>query len=401
MAMVGIVVVILIVAVLAGLYLGKVGPFAPSSSSSSSPGEAFSAAASSAQSAASGQSGGPWTPVGGEGFDFSTSSTQNTSALASMGSEAGCSISLLSGAPATVTLASTSSSISSGNSAGWAIELAGKSSLLFVYVTSSGATPIATFGGSSCPLFGSYVSISLPSDTISSSAAVQAALNAGGDAYLTNHTKVDVLYTLSPQVAITTPYGSSVTAASWSIELSNCDLSGTTGKSLDGQVGTMFTVNVNATTAVAGKASTSLLTCPTSSSSTTSASDLKLGNWVEAGPSPHYFYNATVQSTPSGITWNELAVSVLTSGGAKVTGPIEVNVTNLAGTCIDATWSFSTGAWSAPSSGGCSGTIGGSTDVTAGEEFQLVSASSIGAQGDELVLTGQGALAGASDFTIP
>ena len=397
------VVVIVVVAIVAvaGLWAAGIGPFAKTSSAGE---ETFSQAAGSAQSAANGESGGPWSVVGGFGFQWGSSSLQGTSGLGSLTGSSGCSTTMLTSATA-ISLPSSTVAVSSGTSSAWLIWLAGSGDDMFVTVLGGSATPIAKIGGASCPLTSLGATLSLPSGYVDSPAAGAAAYAHGGSAFLANHSKVDVGYTLTPAISFSIAGHTSVQPARWSVTMTNCDLSGNSGTTMDQKPPIMFTDTVNASSGAAANGTTSITSCPAgnpnSASQVPSFGYVSLGEW-SSGSSYNFFVNTSVQGAPgNGITWGDLSVSVETSNGDPVTsGSIEADVVGITG-CIVATYPFTTGQWSSPSSGACTGTTGGSASITAGQTLSVKLANNPSGLGEWIVVTAHGSFSGTTFVQIP
>jgi len=127
-----------------------------------------------------------------------------------------------------------------------------------------------------------------------------------------------------------------------------------------------------------------------------------LGNINEQSAGANFYYNTTVQSSGSGMTWQSMIFQVQTSGGASAAGPTTITVTNAAASCNVAVYTFATAAWTAAVAGKCaSGTLGGGALVSNGAAVQMVSTATLQGLGDRWVVVGQSSYSGSAVFAIP
>jgi len=135
--------------------------------------------------------------------------------------------------------------------------------------------------------------------------------------------------------------------------------------------------------------------------STPIGSAFSIGTINEQVAGANYYYNSTVQESSPGMTWSNMIFQVQTAGGAVLGTATSVTVTNAAGSCNVALYTFSTSAWSVPASHCASGTTGGSALVGAGATVELLGSASYTNAGDNFVVVGQGAYSGTAVFSIP
>ena len=135
--------------------------------------------------------------------------------------------------------------------------------------------------------------------------------------------------------------------------------------------------------------------------STPIGSAFSLGTINEQSAGSNYYYNATVQTASPGMTWSNMIFQVQSAGGSVLGTATTVTVTNGAGTCNVAQYTFSTSVWSTPAVHCASGTTGGSALVATGASVQLLGSASFTNAGDKLVIVGEGAYSGSAIFNIP
>ncbi len=130
-----------------------------------------------------------------------------------------------------------------------------------------------------------------------------------------------------------------------------------------------------------------------------------IGTVAEATAGANYYYNATVQSASSGMTWSNMIFQVQSSGGSVITtGPTTVTVTNTAGSCNVAVYTFSSATWAAATGAtACAATAVGSSQLVGagGAGVHLIASVSLTNVGDRLVVVGQGSYSGTAIFSIP
>jgi len=135
--------------------------------------------------------------------------------------------------------------------------------------------------------------------------------------------------------------------------------------------------------------------------STPIGSAFSMGTINEQVAGSNYYYNATVQEASPGMTWSNMIFQVQSAGGSVLNTATSVTVTNAAGTCNVALYTFSTSVWSVPASHCASGTTGGSALVGAGASLQLLASATLTNSGDRLVVVGQSSYSGSAIFNIP
>ena len=135
--------------------------------------------------------------------------------------------------------------------------------------------------------------------------------------------------------------------------------------------------------------------------STPIGSAFSIGTINEQSAGANFYYNSTVQTASPGMTWSNMIFQVQTSGGSVLATATSITVTNGAGTCNVALYTFSTAAWTVPASHCATGTTGGSALVATGASLQLLGSTSFNNAGDNLVAVGQGSYSGTAVFSIP
>lgn len=398
----GVSVLVVVIVLVAGLWAAGVGPFSRTSNGGGD--VTFSEAASSAEAAAQSQPGGPWTLAGGEGLLTEASVSENvTNLTGAFGSEDGCSSTLLAGVGTQLSLPGSTASASAGTASGWSILFLGSASLLLVAVIGGSATPLLTIGGSSCEIFSVGAKIALPSGYVDSSTAASDAYSDGGSAFASNHSTFDTTFEIAGATSFTFEGVHISEPATWTVEMTNCNLGSGSSATLDGAAASEFEAQLNATTGAEISAKTEATTCAgTSSHSKTSiGSVLALGTINEASAGKLTWYNTSVAMAAEGMVWSDTEFEVETAAGSEVHGVLFLNATNELGSCLDAVYEFSDSSWSAPPPPACSGATGGSEPIEAGDGLSIVSTVSLTAQGDVLDAFGEGAYSGNIVVAIP
>jgi len=115
-----------------------------------------------------------------------------------------------------------------------------------------------------------------------------------------------------------------------------------------------------------------------------------------------FWYNTSVQTAPSGMTWSNMIFQVQGSGNNIITtGPSTITVLGTTNGCNLAVFTFSTAAWTIPAANKCTGQLGASGGVAAGDQMVLFSTVSLTNVGDKLVVVGQGSYSGSLSISIP
>jgi archaeal type IV pilus assembly protein PilA len=113
-----------------------------------------------------------------------------------------------------------------------------------------------------------------------------------------------------------------------------------------------------------------------------------------------YNYTTSVQTATSGMTWSNMIFQVQSPTGALVTtGPTKVVISGTNG-CNLATYTFSTSQWGATGAT-CTSTTGGSALVQPGDSLQLQASVNLNAEGNILIIVGQGSYSGSSQVALP
>ncbi|MGA7923580.1 MAG: hypothetical protein WCA77_06350 [Thermoplasmata archaeon] len=241
-AMIAVIAVVVIAVVIIALIFTGIIPLLHSSSSSggggggggSSSGEPYSQASPQAAAAASSYASGPWATIIAAGL---VSPTQVTASTTNITGSTNCTVSVVHSA--SLTLPATTSSVTSGNAAGWAfIYYKGGSSpeALEVIVLSGTATVLAALTGK---CLGDYSGITGVSSNVIDSPAATAAVQSNASAFLSNHTTgVSATYLLIGGFGALIP---GEAGAEWHIAYSTCALENPKG------TGAEFDSDVNAT----------------------------------------------------------------------------------------------------------------------------------------------------------
>lgn len=390
---IAVVVVVLVVVAFLGLYFAGAIPGLKPSSGSSSTGVTFSAARASADSAASSYSSSYPNLEAVLGFGLSSSLSGNASEV--VGASSSCHPQLLSGASGTVTVPAGNGGAGSGSLPFWEFVFGGTSGVLVVTVINGAASAFATVatGGGCSAGFGSGSGSALPANVIDSSTAAADAGNAsvGGATFLKNNPNANAVFLLIGGVSF-----GGFGGASWAVLYSACSFSvGSTTASAP-----QFEAILNATTGSvtlsnsATSACSSLIPNPSAGGTgggTTLGSAIAMGSPVEANAGGSYWYNITVQSAGSGLTWNEMDLELLAPGNSPVvphSGWVG-SVLSLGGSTPVASWDFYTFQW----------TSGGSTTVSSSQTLSIVTTTSL--SGDTLQLLGVGQYSGTVPVALP
>jgi flagellin-like protein len=118
------------------------------------------------------------------------------------------------------------------------------------------------------------------------------------------------------------------------------------------------------------------------------------GKVSEAQAGTNYYYNVSVASASSGLTWNSMNFQVKNPGGGVVTlGAPTYKVLDINGATVISSTNGGQ-AWTASSGTGAS-------PVTSSETISLVTTTSLAGQGDSLVALGVGSYSGSVSAGIP
>jgi hypothetical protein len=376
LAAVVVVVVVVLVLVLSGVLApsGSKGPGAGSFSGSRGP----------AQSAANSAAGGPWTlllVLGVATHGAYSGSASNVTGIASSVSGSSCTYTPSVGAPSSISEAGVGN-VSQGGADAWIYMYTNANgSVLLVTVTGSAATVIGTIAGSSCDLAYSGFTPIPSSGIIDSTTASADAGAAGGYAFLAAHPAANATFALIGGYSIA---GTSI-GATWAIEYLTCALSGAGPSSAPG-----FLAIVSATTGDVLQARATTVTCPSTSSNPALGTALALGTPLEGVAGSQYWYNFSVQSASSGLTWAETSFSIQNPAGQTLSLPAgsTASVLNLTGTTI-ASFGFATGTWTGQSS----------SFITAQHLVSVSTTETL--SGDTLVVAGTGNFSGEISVPIP
>lgn len=383
----GVVVVVIVVVILA-LALTGVIPGLGGSNKSGSSAQTFSQSMSAAQSAANGQGSG-YTPIYADGFTSTTAVSLPAATLEGALSGTICTFSAIS------TVASfsvpSSGNLSLGTSADWLFLMHNSTKLLVVVVASGSATVLGSLTGSTCVSTFAMVQ-AIPTTVVDSSTASLALDVRGGYAFLKAHpTALATDFIFGPVTVL-----GHTQDATWDVGYAACDpsASGTSGPQID--------ASVDAQTGAVNAVSNTTVSCGFSAGAPgggtggggSLASDLSIAPANEQVRGTNYWYNFSVQSASSGLTWGDLLLEVQTASGSIVTltgapgGAI--TVIGISGNTV-ASYSIGTYSW----------TTGGSLSVSNQDEVVLQCTNNLQAQGDSLTVLGIGSISGSISAAIP
>ncbi|MCI4338167.1 MAG: hypothetical protein L3J72_02560 [Thermoplasmata archaeon] len=329
----------------AGLYLGGVGPFSRSSGTTSV--YDFSRAKALANSTASSYAGGYSSLALAFGLNLRTLLTVPVGAF--FGGST-CGVQVL--APGAFQVGGSPQSAGSGAAPFWAFLYENRSGgLLLVTVAQDHAQDAAVLPpGSGCALSGAAYA-SVPSSTVDSTVAAQAANNEGGTGFLSAHPNATGVYLLEGG----NPVAGAAFGAQWLVEYTLCNPAA-------GRPSTepQFTAVVNALSGAVLAASTSAITCNVNASG---GAPNPVGSVLVVGPpeivsnnsgcAAHnvsdWCYRIPVEASASRLTANSLRFQLANAGGqpvafANASGPMLLGVETLLGEYV-ASYSFATASW--------------------------------------------------------
>jgi hypothetical protein len=262
-----------IVVVLVLLFATQVIPLSPSSSSTGGSALTFSEARPIANASVAGFQDGGWYLILAAGLDSPTSESIPTNSSAS--GSGNCTLTLVSGASATLSIPAFTGSRTAGVAPAWEfLYRNGAGSVAVVTVVSGAASVIGTIGGTTCSfLFGLFSTLSSP--VIDSSQAAAAAASDAGT-FLTQHPNASAEFGLIGGVTFLSAH----IGPEWDVAFTTCPI----GPATLGN-GTTFNATVNATNAhVTFFQTQTNVSCASSTSITlvSMASSLRLGYLSEA-----------------------------------------------------------------------------------------------------------------------
>lgn len=417
LAIVLVAVVVVIVLVIAGLYAAGVGPFSKSSNSSSevSSAQTFDEAAATANQSANAYGGGPYSIWIGGGLDLMNAVSATTSLITgvtqNLSTIPDCTATLLVSSGTTLVLPGFDGNLSTGQAPVWFfIMLSGSDSLLILDVVGGTAQILEKVSGSGCSADLSYFG-SVPVTKTDSPAAVAAALNAGGYAFMKQHPGGNLSFSVSGGISVD---GFS-SPGSWSVDYSTCPstTATTSGSHYEFSAQVSFAGVVQGTPSAGAVASCQGLGNLSGgspgggggggSSGTQLSTAFSLGNTMTSPEVDFVYYvNTTVASAASGLTWNNLEFNVDSSTGSAVDAD-SVVVASAPSGCALAESVVGESTWISPISvTPCSsGTLGGGAAVVSGDTVSIETLSSLAGQGDSIVVDGESGYTGSVTSAIP
>jgi hypothetical protein len=373
------VVAVVVVSVL--LLTGIIGPLGHSNSGGAT---TYSTAASQVTAWAANYKGGGWKVFAAEGLAVPFAMNSSVTNLTNL-TEGGCSITDLLAGGAPIALPIVSSNPSNGVSGGW----------IFVLFSSTGFSGVLDLNGSVEPAY--YVATSsctalsevslfasgVPSSVIDSSAAAEAAWNAGGSSFVAaNSGPIVAQYGITSGISLA---GIVNEPSHWNVILQAC----TAAQVKSGLDVPTFNATVDPSSGAVISTGHTPAPClgvtPFDLGSTTSSNpplgaNLALGSPVSSGTGTGLNYTFTIEAA-SGMPWNDLSFHVLNSAGNTVVQPgMVLTVGSIAGSTL-ATFNLTTDAWT-----GSSSDLVSATDVLVLHTAGAISPAS----GDQLMVTATG-----------
>jgi flagellin-like protein len=125
-------------------------------------------------------------------------------------------------------------------------------------------------------------------------------------------------------------------------------------------------------------------------------SALAIGTASEAQKGANYYYNFTVESAGSGITWNSVNLQITNNGGTIVSsGLTSYTVYNIAFATVCSANGATVTAWTAGATGS------GASLITSSQTLVVVATVNLANTGAQLHVLGVGSFAGTTSATIP
>ena len=380
------VVVILLGAGLGILYAAGIGPFAraPANSGSQASGQTYSQAWAAANGSATAYGTGPWAPLLVAGVDSPSPILESTALPASVFGSSCTGTAVATGT--VVTFEGFSGSLSSGEAPNWLFFVVGPSdTVLVMTVVGSQPTIWEKYTGSGCAVL--TLAGGLPAKTADSSVVASSFMAHGGSTYAAAH----------PGGSLTLDAVGAYGVLNWWVDYTTCPPGGSTtsGTYFDDSA-TFFASNGTLAGSLVPRASSSCsglnLTGGLSGIGTSIPlrSALSVGAVAGAISGNSAAYSVTVKSAAGGLTWNDLAVSLVDASGTTVQGTALDEVTiNATSGCTVATGIVGIAYYGTPTSGGCSGASeGGGALVTAGERVTVLNSAAVTLAGAQFEIAG-------------
>jgi hypothetical protein len=394
---------VVVLLVVAGLFVAGVGPFAKNNG----PGSllTFKQAESVASQSAANTGGGSWSAFFGGGVDLpktEAAPANFSSAFATFGSLIpNCTAKTLVANGTVFVFPAFTGNVSGGVAPVWIFLMIGSSSLVVVLVINGSATNLIKFTGIGCAVFSLLGGVS--GSAVDSSVAVQAALKDGGYSALASHPGGSFSFDATPGISL----GTRSAAGGWQVSYTTCPITG-------GLPGTSY----YSFAATVGLLNGTVVGTPTSSNSTTCtgiggtgglggsggppplSTAIAFGPVSEAASGSEFYYNASVESASSGMSWPELLFQVKGPSGSIVTaGPTQIVVSEISG-CQLTSFSFVQDTWSSTGAT-CAGGSAGFPPIVAGDTLSLESSENLNSAGDVLAALAVSGYTGSVDLSLP
>lgn len=394
-------VLLLVGLVLSGLYVANVAPFAKSARSPAPPANGTFWSAEAVDVASAEQFGaGPWSVWFGTGLDPQRPVTINASEIsAPLGSEPGCSVTRLVANDTEFVLPAFAGNLSSGEAPAWIFLAFGEGGAgLFSLVVNGSATPLVSTEGPACGA--GYLQV-IPGGAVNSPAAVQAALDDGGYAFMRSHPGGNLSFTAQGGELLL-GFGAE---GSWTVTYSTCPAASVTGTVagfefvaeeglLNGTVEGIPSEGPVAScgsSGLPGNGSTSIPLGSALALSSITTSDDEGGIW---------YANLTVLSAASNLSWGDLEVELGTGNGSSLTVGEPV-VGEASSGCGVAQGSLGDPNWGAPTGLTCPmGPWGEHAPVKAGDVISVAASAPLGSHDLSLWVTGQDSYTGSLSVPI-
>ncbi|HEV2317756.1 MAG TPA: archaellin/type IV pilin N-terminal domain-containing protein [Thermoplasmata archaeon] len=124
-------------------------------------------------------------------------------------------------------------------------------------------------------------------------------------------------------------------------------------------------------------------------------SSLAIGTAAEAQKGANYYYNFTIESAGSGITWNSVNLQITNSGGLVSAGITSFTVYSVSFQSVCSSSSTTETSWTAGAAGS------GSTLISSTQTLVVVTTINLANTGAQLNALGVGSFAGTTHATIP
>jgi flagellin-like protein len=129
---------------------------------------------------------------------------------------------------------------------------------------------------------------------------------------------------------------------------------------------------------------------------------LAVGKPIDASNAANNWYNLTISSAGTGLTYASLNFQVqTTSNGIVNVGASTITVVAVTA-CNVAVYTFSTNSWAAAAGANAcaSGTLGGTAPETSGQQLSIKTANTLSLVGNNLIIVGAGSYSGSETVAI-